>query len=196
MSARNLLRHVFRHRLQERVSEDALPLGLKQTPAEVVGIDLNNEHEARTRANKERSTLNTSTFSRKTPEPFGLGGIAEELVVDTPSSTETASSLAERIDPLDLEINTFSTRELVQATLDEAKTAAVSHLETIDTTLALLGALDGLSTTISVLKEEMLAKKQACEDKMVLLETVERAVEGMVFAGEAQQLDVVYHNQL
>ncbi|KAF2633886.1 hypothetical protein BU25DRAFT_325588, partial [Macroventuria anomochaeta] len=176
MSTRNLLRHIFRHSPRDRVTEDALPLGLRKSAPELSGVATDSEREPAVSKIKQSATSSTTTLPPKTPEPFGLEDIAEEDIVDIPSPIETAS-LAETLASLDLEISTFSTRELVHATLDEAKTAASSHLDTINTTLALLGALDGFSATISALRREMLEKKQACEEKMVMLDAVERAVE-------------------
>lgn len=191
MSARNLLRQVFRHAPRDKVGGDALPLGLWQT---IAGATVDNKHEAALSENKQRATTRTFTPAPKTPEPFGLEDIAEEAVVDTPSSIDTAS-LTESIPSVDLGISSYSTRELVQATLEEAKTAASSHLETIGTTLALLDALEGFSATISEMRKEMLGKKEACEEQLGMLEAVERAVESMVFAGELQDQDVGYENE-
>mgnify|MGYP004507284499 CR=1 FL=1 len=189
MSARSLLRDIFRHGPRDKVSEDALPPGSRKSAAEFAGVAMSNECETTIPGNKQSAPLSTFTSPPKTPEPFGLEDIAEEDVIDTPSPIETAS-LTETLASLDLEISTFSTRELVHATLDEAKTAASSHLDTINTTLLLLEALDGFSATISELRKEMLEKKQACEEKMVMLDAVERAVEEMTFAGELQEQDV------
>ncbi|KAJ4993988.1 hypothetical protein SVAN01_00465 [Stagonosporopsis vannaccii] len=174
MSARSLLRHVFRHEPRGKVSVDALPLGLRQTTAG------NNKPEIATVEKKFRFT---STPVQKTPEPFGLEDITEEAPVDTPPSIETASP-KESFTSLDLGISSYSTRDLVQATLDEAKATTDSHLDTINSTLALLDALDGFSETISELRKEMIAKKHVCEGKLCMLGAVERAVEDMVFAGE------------
>lgn len=88
---------------------------------------------------------------------------------------------------LKVEISIFSTCEFIHATLDEAKTAAACHLNTINTTLALLEALDGFSATILELRREMLEEKQRCEEQLTILNAVERAVEDLNFAGEAQE---------
>ena len=163
-----------------------MPLGLKLHATE---LGPNTACETAIVQNSQRAARVTLAPPPKTPEPFGLENIAEEDTVDTPSATETAS-LTDTLASLELEISTFSTRELVYAILDEAKVAATSHLETISTTLSLLEALDGFSATISALRQEMLGKKQACEDQMGTLDAVERAIEGMAFAGELQEQDV------
>ncbi|KAH6616419.1 hypothetical protein C7974DRAFT_442134 [Boeremia exigua] len=187
MSARNALRQVFRHGPRERVSEDAFPLSLKRTSGTSAGVDSNNKCDAVVPENKRSKSLTTPL--PKTPEPFGLADIVEEAHVGTPSTIETAS-LTETLTSLELDISTFSTRELVYATLDEAKSTADSHLDTISTMLALLEALDGFSATIAKLKNEIVEKKQACEGKVAMLEAVERAIEGMVFPGEQQEQNV------
>lgn len=184
MSARNLLRHVFGNRPRDRVSEDALPLSMKQTPAELVDTGLKDGLKYKVVENRYRTAHNTSALSRRTPEPFGLRDIAEEQDVDTPSSITTAYS-EDTTTPLDFEVSSFSTRELIDAALEEAKMAVSAHLDTVNTTLFLLDALDGFSATITELEKEMLATKQKCEENIAMLEDVERAIEGMVFAGEA-----------
>ncbi|KAF9696975.1 hypothetical protein EKO04_004689 [Ascochyta lentis] len=183
MSTRNLLRHIFRHGPRDKVSEDAMPLGLGKSRTELTGICVDNISELEAFHNNQDLAVNT-------PEPFGLEDIAEEDGNDTTSQIDTAS-LTETLASLDLEISTFSTRELVHATLDEAKMAAEAHLDTIHTMMALLDALDGFSATISELKKETLEKKQACDEKMGMLDAVERAVEGMSFAGELREQGVV-----
>lgn len=187
MSTRHLLRHIFRRSPRAKVSEDALPLDVGKLASDVASLAIEDEPKlaAAIPGNRQISAPSTSAPPPKTPEPFGLEEIAEEDYADTPASID-AASLTETLNSLDLEISTFTTRELVCATLDEAKMVTHSHLDTIDTTLALLNALDGFSATIPELKREMLEKKQAYEEKTGMLEAVERAVKGMIFAGEAQ----------
>jgi hypothetical protein len=94
------------------------------------------------------------------------------------------ASVAETCSALDLSIDTFTTRELVTAALSEAKTITYDHLDTITMTLALLEALEGFSATITALREEMVTKKQTCEEKLTMLEDIEGAVEHMQFGTE------------
>lgn len=183
MSTRNLLRHIFRHGPRDKVDEDALPLSLKLQASE---SPTSTTRETATYHNNQRVAPSLRPPAPKTPEPFGLEDIAEEATIpntpNTPSITES-----ETLAWFELEISTFSTRELVRATLYEAKSAASSHLDTITTTLSLLEALEGFSATISELRGEMLARKQACEEQMATLDAVERSIEGMTFAGEVQE---------
>src|SRR5690242_1277241 len=85
MSARNLLRYVFRHGQRDKVSVDALPLGIRQTAAG------NNIPETAESGNNLSNTARTFTPASKTPEPFGLEDIAEEAASGTPTTIETAS---------------------------------------------------------------------------------------------------------
>lgn len=111
-----------------------------------------------------------------------LEDIAEENNTSPSPSLHSTASIASTLRSVDLQ--TFSTRELILATLSEAKSANVGHLDTIDTTLALLGALEGFSATVGVLRDEMLDKKEIYEEKMGLLEHLQRAVECMQFGEE------------
>jgi hypothetical protein len=77
---------------------------------------------------------------------------------------------------------TLTARDLLYAAIDEATSATNGNLDTLETTLALLGALTGFSATIEVLKQQMEDKKRACEAKLVELEGFEEAVEGMNFS--------------
>lgn len=182
MSTRNLLRQIFRHGPRDKVHEDALPLVLKPPATEPA---TNTTRETAINKDTQRAAPSTRPPPPKTPEPFGLEDIAEEDTrPDTPSATES-----ETLAWFELEISTFSTRELVNATLYEAKSAASSHLDTINTTLSLLEALEGFSATILELRSEMLEKKQACKEQMATLEAVERSIERMTVAAELQEQD-------
>lgn len=190
MSTRRLLRHVlFRKGPQDKVSDEVLPLGLKKSRAESACIAHEDSNEPAVNNNQQSATVATFTPPPKTHEPFSLGAIAEETGPygpDTITPIDTAS-LTETLNSLNLETSAFSTRELIHATLEEAKIATDLHVDTIDTTLALLDALKGFSATISKLRKETLEKKQACEEKMAMLNAVGRAVEGMTFAGEVHE---------
>jgi hypothetical protein len=182
---RHLLRYIFRHGSRARTSADALPLGLKNPSPEFTSMAIDSGSKPVKSESKHDDHPRNFALSPNTPEPFGLEDITEEEDGDTTSPTDTAS-LTKTLTSPELENDTFTTRELVHAALDEARVATLSHLDTIDTMLALLKALDGFSATILELMKEMLEKKQVCEDKTITLEAVERAVEGMIFAGETQ----------
>lgn len=186
MLTRNLLHRIFRHSPRQKVSEDTLPRRFKQPAAERAGPAVEASSGPASPYKERKVAMYTIAPAPKTPEPFGLENIAEEDADDTSSPNDTAS-LTETLASLELETSTFSARELVRATLDEAKTAVTFHLDTINTTLALLEALDGFSATISELSREMLEKKQRCEGQLTMLDAVERAVEDLNFAGEAQE---------
>lgn len=194
MSTRSLLRQIFRHGPRDTKIEDVRPLLTDQTTTERVSQAGNKSCDPAALEKSLRISSNQPMPPPSTPERFRLEGIAEEDADDTfkpiqhdiPSPTKTTSSV-ETITSLDPDLSTFSTCDLVNASIEEAKSAISAHLDTINTTLALLETLDGFSATITVLRQEMLEKKEACEDKMAMLYAVEQAVEEMVFTGEAQE---------
>jgi Ca2+-dependent lipid-binding protein len=128
----------------------------------------------------------------QTPDSPSISDSPSITVTDTDAPTSTTSAitiLPPRITPAVLDPTTFTTRDLLYAALDEATAATNTHLDTIETTLALLQALNGFSTTVDVLKREMQDKKRVCEEKLGELECLEEAVEGMVFADEGYDVD-------
>jgi hypothetical protein len=86
---------------------------------------------------------------------------------------------ARAIDPA-----TLALRDLVYAAIDVATSTTNGHLDTLETTLALLEALNGFSATVEVLRQEMQDKKTSCEAKLAELDRFERAVEEMTFPYE------------
>jgi hypothetical protein len=194
MSTRSLLRHIFRHGPRDKTSEDGRPLLTDQTTTKRVSPAANKDRDPVALEKSPRVFSNHTMSPPSTPERFRLEGIVEEdtddvfkpVQHDISSPTKTTSSV-ETTTSLGPDLSTFSTRDLVNASIEEAKGAISAHLDTIRTTLALLGTLDGFSATITVLKQEMLENKEACEDKMAMLHAVEQAVEEMVFTGEAQE---------
>jgi hypothetical protein len=113
-----------------------------------------------------------------------LDDIPEESSSEAEYPEYDDSLITETLSTLSFDMQSYTTRDLILATLNEAKTATDGHLDTINTTVALLDVLDGFSATIEVLKDEMVAKKEVYEEKMSLLDDLERAVERMHFDGE------------
>jgi hypothetical protein len=190
MSTHNLLRHIFRHGPRDKVSEEVLPLGLRQAATEHSGVAVQTCQESARPDNKHKAATYTFTLPQKMPEPFDLEDIAEEDVNDTPSPIDTAS-LTETFASFGLEISIFSIRKLAHTILNEAKAAASSRLDTTNTILALLEALSGFSATISELRKEMLEKKQVYEEQLAMLDVVIRAVEGLLLAEKMKEQDSV-----
>jgi hypothetical protein len=126
----------------------------------------------------------------ETPDSPALSNSPSITVTDTDSPTSLRTTiLPPRITPAVLDPTTFITRDLLYAAIDEATAATNTHLDTIETTLALLSALNGFSATIDVLKREMTEKKRVCGEKLGELESLEEAVEGMRFADEGYDVD-------
>jgi hypothetical protein len=107
-----------------------------------------------------------------------------EDIAEESGSDDDRSFSGETITVFERNIQALGTRELVTATLCEARISTHAHLDSIDATLGLLDALDGLSVTITVLKAEFKDKKEMCEERMTMLRDIERAVERMRFTEE------------
>lgn len=78
------------------------------------------------------------------------------------SDTETVSSIP-RTDAPQTPCPAISMRDLFHAVIKEAIAATTLHINTLNTTLALLDSLRGFSATIDVLRREMQEKKRECE---------------------------------
>jgi hypothetical protein len=190
MAPRSLLRHIFRHGPYAKAHNAFSPLK--------AGIDAPDDLS---------KTLKRSTSQRHlvSPEPTPdyhlaykirsesrqssvLEDIAEESEdldeKDSYHSSEADYTTSETLAALQLSLENFTTRNLVMAALNEARIATYAHLDTIETSLALLEVLEGLSATIAVLEEEMLEKRERCKEKLHMLEDVERVVTRMQFGGE------------
>lgn len=183
MSTRNLVRHVFRYGSRAKAGENAVSIDVPRRTAALDESPIKNERH--TSAIEAGSYTAQSSMTR-TPELLRLEGIVEEDAIDTPSSSKTAS-LSDSFAPTDHGVNVFSAREIIHAVLREANETVSSHLDTINTTLVLLKALDGFSATIETLSKEMLATKHVCEEKISMLRAVERAISDMAFNGETQE---------
>jgi len=197
--SKSLIRYIFRHGPHVRARSDTSPserfaqepvnppepvtLSRRPTPDDAPDSPL---------AYKSRSESRQST---------NLEDIAEETVepdqdTDDSSSNDDSASIAETLAALDLDINTFTTRGLISASVAEARMGNDAHLVTIDTILALLDALDGFSATVTILRTEMEEKKRVCEEKLAMLDDVERAVSQMEFGEEEEEggsADMVGH---
>lgn len=180
----NLLRHLFKHGPHARSkSHEQSPLVNKaEKPA------------ANTSENPSQTLSSPQTF--KGPAVHVLPQITEEdsvpsattlsPVISSAGSTESdllsittvldinASASLPIIDPA-----TLTTRDLVYAAIDESITAIGTHIDTLETTLALLQAITGFSETVEVLNREMEDKKKVCKMKLRELEEFEKAVEKM-----------------
>jgi hypothetical protein len=191
MAPKSLLRYIFRHGPNSK-SRDAVP------PTQVAPVS---PYSTKTATSKETVRYDQHVRTTEIPDsPLAykhqhppsdrpnsrassvLEDIAEETNTSPSPSLHSTASIASTLRSID--VQTFSTRELILATLNEAKSANLGHLDTIDTSLALLEALNGFSATVGVLRDEMLDKKEIYEEKMGLLEHLERAVECMRFGEE------------
>ncbi|KAL5117550.1 hypothetical protein ACEQ8H_004580 [Pleosporales sp. CAS-2024a] len=202
MAPKSLLRYIFRHGPHGK-SHDIPPC----PPVEAVAPDDVAAHvqnrDSRPLPEKKHHGPE-SPLAHKLRSPYRpnsrassdiLQDIAEESSSDefeerrsneAPSCHYDAASIAEtfRSALSDIDVQTFSTRDLILATLREAKSANHGHLDTINTTLMLLCAIGGFSPTVDILTSEMLEKREIYEEKMALLQDLEGAVEQMHFGDE------------
>ena len=191
MARGNLLRQIFKRGPHSKLRNDALAskANKQSRPATV----------AKTAASSLKAQSQDPSPPR-TPESHVvhiLPEIAEEEAVAaatlSPSASSstgsTVSDLASVVTVLAahtpvIDPTTLTPRDLVYAAIDGAMSATNGHLDTLETTLALLEALHGFSATVEVLRQEMQVKKTACEAKLAELEGFERAVEELTFSYE------------
>jgi hypothetical protein len=197
--SKSLIRYIFRHGPHARERANTTPSKLSQIPntpetdspprrataddAPESPLAYKTRSESRQSTNLEAIVEETDDAGQDTND---AGQDTDDAGQDTDgsSSHNDDASIAETLAALDLDLNTFTTRGLITASVAEARMGNDAHLVTIDTTLALLDALDGFSATIAVLKTEMEDKKRVCEEKLSMLEDVERAVSRMQFGEE------------
>lgn len=181
MAPKNLLRYIFRHgphsKARTAVSPTKPTAHISETDSPPQGEPISPQPLVLTDDTPE------SPLAYKSRPESRQSSILEDIVEENSSEIDNAS-IAETLALPDLHINAFTTRGLIIASVDEARIANHAHLETINTILALLVALEGFSATIGVLSVEMEEKQRACEEKLAMLEDVERAVIQMHFEDE------------
>ena len=171
MTPRNLLRHIFRHGAHAKSRPKVSP------------------SEASIESLLPKSAVHTEdTVPAPAAQPSDPTeqSVLEDIVEGTNSDTR---SLTDIFDALNLDIHTSKSQDLLHAILDEAVVATQLHRDTINMTLELLATLDGFSPTVPVLKEEMVLNKRMCEEKLKLLEEVERVVGQMRCGDERDAAD-------
>ncbi|KAF2023860.1 hypothetical protein EK21DRAFT_79988, partial [Setomelanomma holmii] len=185
MAPKSLLRHIFRHGPRRSLTSSPHdsacqsikpPSLLKQVLSE--------------------ADLPDSPLAYKSRPDSQQSSVLEDIAEESNSDADTEvpikrdnSLIAETLAALDLDISTFTTRDLILSTVDEARLAVHMHLDTISSTLALLDSLEGFSATIAVLKEKMVEKTRVCEGKLGTLDHVEWAVGQMQFGAEEQEVE-------
>jgi hypothetical protein len=178
----SLLRHLFKHGqyAKSRSHEQSPLVSESKRPVVITSKGLS-------------QTLSPS----RTPDPPAVH-ILPQITEEEPASTattpspvssstgSTVSDLASVITVLDttaatpaIDPATLTTRDLLYAAIDEATAATNTHIDTLETTLALLQAITGFSETVEVLEREMQDKRRACDSKLAELEGFEEAIEEM-----------------
>ncbi|KAF1920757.1 hypothetical protein BDU57DRAFT_534504 [Ampelomyces quisqualis] len=180
MAPTSLLRYIFRHGPHPK-ARVAAPSPRQSTrvaeAAEIATKSLDKQHSHREVMYSNEPSKSPLAYKSRTDSRQSsiLDDIAEESSNNS-SSDEENESVGQNITAPGLNIRGYTTQELLTATLSEAKMALHAHLDTINTTLGLLDALEGFSATVAVLRDEMMVKKETCEEKMEMLEDVEDAV--------------------
>jgi hypothetical protein len=205
MAPRSLLRHIFRHSLYAKAHN-------APTPPKASADVPNHLSKTLKRAASQRHLVSPdpipdSALAYKIRLESRQSSVLEDIAEESEDLDDKASyhsseadytthsesdsdidktSVADTLAALQLSLENFTTRNLIMAALNEARIATYAHLDTIETSLALLEVLEGLSATIAVLEEEMLEKRDKCKEKLHMLEDVERVVVRMVFSGESR----------
>jgi hypothetical protein len=202
MPHKSLLRHIFRHGPHSKTNTARLPIDPSASELAAVNASLshlelapNNDLPESPLAYKSRpdsrQSINLEDIVEESNSDTREGTSDEQecTIIEEATADVETQFVADTLTALNLDIATFTTRELLTTTLNKAKIATHAHLNTVDMTLKLLDALKGFSATIDVLRTEMVEKKRACEENMALLEDVEQAVEQMQFEREEARTD-------
>lgn len=181
MAGQSLLRYIFRRGPRGRSQRATSTPEAPQTARSSSPIMRDESHRYLNTTAMGNTPEPPTTYQS---EPMGVDLAPLSQIIEEDDEQPETASLAETLAALELNLDTFTTRELINAATEEAKLAISAHLETIDATLALLNALDGFSDTITVMMQEMKDKKAVCKEKLVMIADVERAVEKMQFGQE------------
>lgn len=181
MAPKSLLRYIFRHGPHSKARSST---SLTVTIHEQETKSLDTSKSLSRKHSKSPISPPESQLAHKSRSESRQSSVLENIVEETYGDTDN-TSIAEMLAALDIGIDSFTTRGLVTASVDEAIQATHAHLDTINTTLALLDTLTAFSATIGVLRKEMEEKRRLCQEKLAMLEDVETAVTQMAFGDEA-----------
>jgi hypothetical protein len=190
MAHGSLLRHIFRHGPHSKSQNSAVSLTnssalMSETKSTAPDALLASQQCTLTcDAPESPLTKKTRLGSQDSSRTDSRASILDELAGGERSDVEASISgvasddgfMTATLDTLklDTDLQTLTTRELLIASINEAKMATHAHLNTIRTTLGLLDALSGLSATIVVLRDDMLESIRECEERFGMLENLER----------------------
>jgi hypothetical protein len=184
MAPRNLLRYVFRHEPHAKArAATTPPRPVSYEPKDTTSATHKPVTHRELKPSGEDSGSPLAYKTRSDSQESQRSSILEDIAEES-GSDDDKSSGGETTTPFEQNVQALGTRELVTATLYEARISTHAHLDSIDATLGLLDALDGLSATITVLKADFKDKREICEERMTMLKGIERAVERMRFTEE------------
>jgi hypothetical protein len=178
MTKKSLLRYIFRHGPNSKPRNETSAPNSSPRTLENASAPMNelNGSQPPVVARKTHKPAFDFEFRSDSRQSSILEDIAEE---GSSGNDDASSSSAGSLATFDLDASPLSTDELLAATLNEAREAIHAHLDSLNTTLTLLDALEGFSATIPVLREEMEEKVKTCEEKIVALEDVEMMLEAL-----------------
>ncbi|KNG49913.1 hypothetical protein TW65_03330 [Stemphylium lycopersici] len=188
----NLLRHIFKHGplSKHKDSSPREPVNNPQAaPSATSPVETTRANaEATSRLAKASAPVALQILPKIKEEPareFGslAGSLSSCSSSNTGAESATAVLAAQNTDNIP-DPSTITTRDLVYAAIDEATSATHAHLDTLETTLALLETIRGLSETVEVLRREMKEKRKACQVAVKELAGFEEGVEKMHFADD------------
>ncbi|KAH9871570.1 hypothetical protein J1614_005825 [Plenodomus biglobosus] len=172
MAPQSLIRHIFRD-LQPRIDQMRSPSKQDAYPARPAA--------AITQADTVSSSSDHRPLAASTPLTASAPQIPHLAILEDIAEEPSAETVTENCAPRDddefnsCDFMEYTTRELLDTSVFEAKLALQSHLNSLATTIALLEALDGFSQTITVMKSDMLTTQQECKAKLKMMQSVEDA---------------------
>jgi len=192
MPRRSLLWHIFNHGPLSKLKDSGPrePVNSPQAPPSVTPpVETAPEHARAISTSEEASApVAVRVLPRikeySTREADSLTGPLSSYCSSN-SDGESATTVHPTQSPNKIpDPSAITTRDLIYAAIDEATSATHAHLNTLETTLALLETIKGFSETVEVLRREMEEKKRACLVGIKELTGFEKGVEKMRFADD------------
>ncbi|KAH7400634.1 hypothetical protein DE146DRAFT_611636 [Phaeosphaeria sp. MPI-PUGE-AT-0046c] len=194
MAPTRLLRYIFRHGPQGS-SHNAAPTLSREPRARTHTSPSSKDQEVCSSLSTESIVSEESDppLVQKTRSESRATTILDDIAEESGSDEDI--SMADSLAALNIDIYTFTTRELLTATLNQAKLSLHAHLNTVGTTLEVLRALDGFSATIAAIKCEMEVTKEICEEKLKVIQDLERFIDCLWFGNEQTALSSMLGGQ-
>ncbi|CBX91009.1 hypothetical protein IAQ61_002475 [Plenodomus lingam] len=182
MASKSLLRHVFRD-LKPKIEQLRSSNKHDTSAARSKAVAIANGKNEKTYMNAP--ALDATPFAHSTPQvlaPTVLNDISAEPGAVTVNMDDDSreNSIFESFG-----FTQYTSRELLDTTISEAKLALQSHLDTLAMTIGLLEALDGFSDTITVMKRDTLRAQKECRERLSMIAGIEDAAHAKESASDA-----------